>query len=377
MPQIPLSDELLRERYDVYKQEGSISGAARRLRVARSTMQYTVRTAVRRGVAGDIQPVAPEGYLIGKITEQRDADGALVQSWRRLHPEADAIREWWDQLVAAAKEDITVLPLIQAPPLVDLGKLTLYPIADVHMGQHSWGEETGQSYDLKIARSQFVSHMSYLMAQTPPSQDALIVILGDYYHADNYNAETPNSGHKLDVDGRHTKVLMVGAEVIIWTVDMALQKHDKVYVKVMEGNHDPNSSQALLMAVYHRYHNNSRVVVITDPADMWAFEYGVTLLGFSHGHKVKAASMPGALAAIYPEAWGRTKERYCYSGHFHRSAKGPRGDEVAGAEWEIVPAFAAKDAWNRGMGFYAKRGLISITFDQAMGKVSTTHAVVR
>src|SRR6266850_1042370 len=93
----------------------------------------------------------PEGYVLGKITQLHKSDDGKVMEWRHLTPEArqeaflKAIEEW-----ASA----SIKPLGEAPsPAVTLANLAVvYPIPDVHFGQYSWGKETGNSYDLDIAR---------------------------------------------------------------------------------------------------------------------------------------------------------------------------------------------------------------------------------
>lgn len=221
---------------------------------------------------------------------------------------------------------------------------------------------------------QFHSSVTKLVSRSPASGTAIVSILGDFFHADNNEAVTIRSKNHLDVDGRHDKVLHAGVELVIWMIDLALQKHDKVIVHVTKGNHDENAATALGTSLFFRYQGNPRVVIDRSPERLWTFEFGNVMLGFAHGHQVKAEDMPGVMAAQDAPMWGRTKYRYAYSGHYHRSKKGPLSDEKNGAIWEIVPAFTAKDAWNRSMGHNALRAITSKTFHVENG-LDTTQQV--
>lgn len=372
-----ISEAEHRRRYETFLQEGSYTKAAKVLGIDESRVRASAKHSVRKNQSGDfLGREMPEGYILGKVTSLVGPDGTVME-WQHRLPEAEALEARMDALIARAQAEVRPLPEIAKPPLATLGQLTLYPVADAHLGQYSWHKESGENYDLDIAARQFRAATGELLALTPPSSEAMVVILGDYYHADNNMAETAKSHNKLDVDGRHDKVLHLGAELAMDMIDMALQKHDHVMVKVMRGNHDPNASKALTMTLFFRYEGNPRVTVNRDPQDLWAYEFGSNMLAFTHGDNVKAEDMPGVMAAHYPDMWGRTKWRFGFSGHYHRRKTGPMSDEKHGAEWEILPAFTAKDAWNRQMGHASKRGLQAITFDQTEGRKFTTYVTIK
>lgn len=368
-----LSDDELLARVQAYQEHGSYRRAAEALGIDESSVRGSVRRASSRNLTGDFLGGKPaEGYTIGQVTRYVTDDGRVAE-WQRHWPEAEAVREFFDQLIDAFKQEVTPLAPIE---YVDHGRgnpdwLTLYPIVDVHLGQHSWANETGESYDLKIAERQLKASVSALVAASPMAEKALIVFLGDYFHANDGEAQTKKSKNHLDVDGRHDKVLHKGIEIAVWIIDMALQKHAFVEVHVCKGNHDEDAATALREALYWRYHQTSRVKIDLSPRVLWVYQHGKTMLGFTHGDKLKAEEMPGAMAGQFGVMWGDTVYRYGYSGHFHRSKKGPKGDEKNGAIWEIFPAFTAKDAFNAGIGGSSLRTLVSKTFSKETGLKTT------
>jgi hypothetical protein len=371
----PVSDEILIQAVEAVQTHATKQAAADSLGWTRETLRDRYRVAVKRNLTGDaLGGALPEGYHLGKVTSLVSPDGTVME-WQHKLPDADRLDTLFETLSETFKAEMKPLPALPWNDLIPVVEtwLTLYPVVDAHLGQYSWAKQTGENYDLDIARQQFLDNTTSLYQLTPASGTALIVVLGDYFHADNDRAETERTHNHLDVDGRFDKVLHMGAELLLWHVDMALQKHETVIVKVMRGNHDPYASKALTLALWVRYQNNPRVVIDRTPVDLWAIEWGRNMLSFTHGDNVKAEEMPGVMAAYYPEMWGLTKYRYGFSGHYHRTKKGPLSDEKHGAIWEIIPAFTAKDAWNRSMGHSSQRSIQAITFDKNTGRKFTTY----
>lgn len=369
MADVHIADEEHLRRYEVYQKLGSYTAAAAEFGVSETSMRRSVKAAIKRNLTGQfLGPELPPGYTMGKVTSLVDATGTRME-WQHKLPETEAVERMIEELIERMGQSITPLPDITAPAWDRIleNKLTLYPVVDVHLGMYAWAKESGANYDLDIAKEQFLGSVGDLFLISPNSEKALIVVLGDFFHADNNNAVTERSGNHLDVDGRHDKVLHLGTELIIWMIDMALQKHTHVVVHVCRGNHDPYASKALGMALWFRYQGNERVVIDRSPAELWSYQWGTTMLSFTHGDKIKAEDMPGVMAAVEPQVWGNTQYRYGYSGHYHKNKSGPKGDEKHGAQWEILPAFTAKDAWNASMGHTALRTIVSKTFDFKTG----------
>jgi hypothetical protein len=47
----------------------------------------------------------------------------------------------------------------------------------------------------------------------------VLIIGGDFFHADDNRSETPSHKHKLDVDSRHWRVLDLGVALIAEVID--------------------------------------------------------------------------------------------------------------------------------------------------------------
>lgn len=251
-----------------------------------------------------------------------------------------------------------------APKISDADLATIYPLADLHVGLLSWEKETGFNYDLKIGRKTFEQAITRLMQVTPPSKQAVVLGLGDLLHADNYAGMTAQSKNILDVDGRWPRVLSTAAQIVLYTIDLALQKHQSVLVRILPGNHDEQSAIAVTLAVSMYYQNNPRVRVDDDAGRFWWWSWGKCFLGATHGDKAKPKGLPMLMAQRNPEAWGKTKFRYILTGHIHQDS----AIDLGGVIVESLQAPCAPDAWHTHMGYGAGRSIQAITYHKDRGR---------
>jgi hypothetical protein len=242
---------------------------------------------------------------------------------------------------------------------------TVYICADWHVGLLSWAKETNHNYDLKIGRKIIETAMTRLVASTPSSKQAVVLGLGDLLHADNYQGMTAHSQNILDVDGRWPRVLSTATQLILFTVDLALQKHDSVLVRILPGNHDEQSAIAVTLAVACYHQHNKRVTVDDDAGRFWWWSFGKVLLGATHGDKAKMKDLPLIMATRNGEAWGRSKHRHIYTGHIHQQS----AIEINGVTVESFQTPVAPDAWHVNQGYGAGRSVQAITHHKDQGEV--------
>jgi hypothetical protein len=244
--------------------------------------------------------------------------------------------------------------------------LAFYPISDLHMGMYCWGKETGKNWDLKIAEEELNDANDRLLSRTPDTRYACLLGGGDALHADNGDNETARGKNKLDVDGRYGKVLDATCRFFVRRVDAALLKHDHVDVRILPGNHDEHSSQALAHFLAAWYRSDPRCTVNTDPSAFWFYRYGTTFLAATHGHKARAAQLPGIMAARRSAIWGTSQFRYAHTFHLHRGEK--LAGEAGGAVVEVHAVAIPQDAWSYEEGFLAQRKVQSIIYSPTEGE---------
>lgn len=263
-------------------------------------------------------------------------------------------------MVADAFKDI---PAYEPQPvdLVQDDRLTVYALYDAHIGAKCWGLETGSDdYDVKLAEEDVKNGITRLTNEIKPGGDAILVLGGDTLHADSNANETPASGHKLDVDGRHQLVLEVAIRSISWAIEHLAHNHEKVIVKVHRGNHDPHSHLVLMFALSERYRDISRVVIDRNPADYYMYRHGVNAIFTTHGDRGKPDNFIHKMADVCP-FWSDCHTRVAITGHVHKF----QSQRIGGAMWYSVDAFGAPDSY--GAQFPGRRGFAAMKFDKEFG----------
>jgi hypothetical protein len=307
----------------------------------------------------------PEGFHLRGISELRGADGEVKLRWVKSAADAetrliqlrDAVLEIGDTMPRAVK--------VKAPKGVDADLLCVYPMGDPHLGMYAWAAETGADFDLQIAERELFAAVDHLVDIAPPARQALILNLGDFFHADSPENRTSRSGHALDVDTRWPKVLGVGIRLMRRIVDRTLEKHERVRVVCEIGNHDDNSAIMLAQCLALYYEREPRVEIDTSPAKFHWLEFGRVLIGVTHGNGLKREALPGIMAADQAEAWGRTEHRFWYTGHIHHESV----KEFPGVVAESFRTLAPRDAWHAASGYRSGQDMRCDILHRAFGRI--------
>lgn len=341
---------------------GSVAAASRALGIPDSTLR-------RRYLAADVDPaISASMEAVGTMmipqlawAKTKSDDGISYSVLLKPVANADDVLE----RIRAAFEGMAPAEPVTPPARVLDDLCSVYPVMDLHLGMHAWGRETGgANYDLKLACQDIRQAFAKVIAITPDSAEAVLILGGDTLHADNDDAETPKSKHKLDVDGRHFKVLETAVEILAETVDLLLAKHSRLTVRVLRGNHDETAHLVLTFALAERYRAEPRVVVEKDPRDLFQFQWGKCAIFAHHGDKAKPQQMAMYLSDICT-FWSDTRHRHLLTGHVHHDA----ARDIGPLRWESLRAFCPPDAYAASMGFGGRRALQVLTFHRADGLV--------
>lgn len=362
------------EVLDAVKQHGTQKKAAESLGINLRTLERRLKSIARSGVVEqwDLSKAAPEPYLMGKITVQRNKDGEVVNTWARYSPEQEQLAEYLEALKEGFTSQMPRYAKLLPPKHTISDLMSVYPIGDAHIGMRAWGKETqGQDWDLEIGERIQCDAMAALVQAAPPAEQAVVINLGDWFHADNMEGVTARSGHSLDMDGRYAKMISVGMRVMRRCIDSALLKHKTVKVINVVGNHDDTGAFWLQVALSHAYENEPRVIIDDDPTAFHYVEFGKVLIGCHHGHTCKGDRLLGVMATDQAQAWGRTEHRYWYLGHVHHQSV----KELAGVTVESFNTLSAKDAWAAFGGYRARQSMKCIVMHKEFGEVArhTVH----
>jgi hypothetical protein len=362
MAAAPLSNERLQEIMQVWEECGRVTkDAAERLGVAHSTMRGYISMFAHRSERLLNEEAATVGFPKEGTTNYwvKTKDGSYHV--KRPGTTLDDIKGHFETLKTQAHK-------VTAPKHTDADCLTLYPLADLHLGLLSWGRETGVDWDITIALEQYRAAMERLSLASPASNTAIILGGGDLLHSDSFKPLTPLSANLLDVDGRFPKALKAAIDLLVFQVDLARQKHANVIVRILPGNHDVTSAIAVTYALEAWYRNEPRVTVDVDPGLFWFYRHGKTMLGATHGHAAKAQDMPMIMANRRALDWAASLFRYIHLFHIHHKTK--LAFEGGGVFAESHQSPAAQDAYHYGKGYLSGRSLPSITYHKEHGEVS-------
>ncbi len=247
-------------------------------------------------------------------------------------------------------------------------RLTVYPLVDAHFGMRAWGKETGgPDYDLAIAERDIQTAFSRLWYDTPATDDALLILGGDTLHTDDNEGHTQSRAHVVDTDGRLYKVTEVALRAVCWIIDGLLERHHKVTVRVLRGNHDPHSHVALHFGLAMRYGD----MIVPAERDLYWYRHGRSLIAAHHGDKGTAQRLCMVLADTCPE-WSVTRDRHVFTGHIHHDSV----KDFPGVKWWSLRAFCPPDEY--GAAFGGKRALQAFVFSDTEGlKIQAIEGVGR
>ena len=360
-----LAPELAQQALDAFYANGqNKSAAARSLGLNRRTYTDRLDNAFSLGLAqeGIVSP-APMGHRIKGVSTLYDATGKITAQWVKTKADEPSLDEISDQL-REIFADLTPAVAVPPPAYTDNDLLTVYPIADAHIGMRAWHRETGEDYDTDIAVNRLRSWISRLVSSSPNSKEAIILDVGDTTHMDDGTNQTPASRHVLDVDGRYFRTLEMTIAALADATELALAKHDHVHVVIIAGNHDPHSFMAILFALAERYRENPRVTVRKDPREFWCYQFGDCLLAAHHGDKAKAERLVMFMADEYSKEWGSTTHRFLWTGHLHHH----KSADIGGVKHEQLRAMTARDAYAFSHAYSARSQLQAITLHRSMGE---------
>ena len=339
-------------------------------RTARKSKQKLLLRAAKQGYSPEHHwnhPV-PDGHKIKGVSTFYDGEGNPVRQWVKSQTDEQRQFKILVERLESAMEGLKTFKPTKPPAKVDDDLASLLTITDFHLGMYAWEAETGDDWDMQIARDVFLNSVHDMIQASPKAGTGILCQLGDFLHWDGMLAVTPQSGHILDADTRYGKLVEMAMSVMTEAVKMMLKRYGKVVVLSAEGNHDISGSIWLRKHIKHVFANEPRVEIIDNEFPYYAYLHGQTMLGFHHGHKMKLANLHKLFASEprFREMWGQANTTYIHTGHYHSE----RVIEDGGAIAEQHPTLAARDAYAARGGWVSQRGAKVITYHKTDGEVA-------
>jgi hypothetical protein len=371
----PISDQQFRTRIDALNETKNEDGTF-------NTSRAATQLGLSRGALQHFMSMNKETLLTTQAEEVGFDASAVSNYWVKTKEGSYHVkRDVAVDTIAAIKEHFAdykpkPAPKVARPKHTDADTLTLYPLADLHLGLLAWGKESERDWDLPIAIEAYQNAMQKVADASPASERAIILGGGDLLHSDNYKPLTPVSGNFLDVDSRFPKILKAAIDLIIFQIDIARKNHKFVTVRILPGNHDITAAIAVTYALHGYFRNDvASVQIDLDPGLFWFYPFEKTLIGATHGHAAKLTDMPLIMANRMPDAWAASSHRYLHGFHFHNKQKYQW--EGGGVIGECHQSPTSQDAYHYGKGYLSGRSMQSITYHREHGEVArSTVAMV-
>lgn len=372
MPTPPLPDEILIEAVELYREHGVKTECAKILGISARAFGNRLMRAEQRGftLSEGARTVVDRAKLSateaqGGWIHDYDDEGKKVGTTRWSKPRIEDDPAQWVDII---KDALANAPraVQMDPPSGPKDLCAVFPVADLHIGLLTDEEEVGEDWNSKKSHHVFADVFARLAHVTPAADTAILAQLGDLMHVDDQRNVTPQSGHQLDADMRYFMILRRAVAAMKFAIDTLRAKYPRVIYRGCRGNHDITAHHAVTLALAEHYRETEGIEIVQNAGEFYVREFGANMLVLHHGDKAKPERLVQFAAAQWPEIWGRTKHRLALSGHVHHDTR----KDVGGMAFESVGTIIPRDFHAYAKAYAARRGVVSITLDRALGEVS-------
>lgn len=250
--------------------------------------------------------------------------------------------------------------------------------ADVHLGKLALAVETGEDYNIEIAKNRCTEGVKGLIQKSQgfPIDRILLVIGNDILHFDT-TKRTTTGGTAQDTDGQLHQIFTEGVDLYVQIIEMLLTVAD-VDIVYNPSNHDYVSGFMLAQTVAAWFRHSKNVTFDVTIRHRKYYTYGFNLITTSHGDGAKHHDMPFLMAHEHPD-WNNkeNQKRYVYLHHLHHKkvTKFNSSSDTQGVELQILRSPSAPDGWHDRNGYCtAPRAIEGFIHHKEHGKIaSLTH----
>lgn len=318
-----------------------------------------------------------------------NSDGKRFQNWqvkawlKRREEVADAINfeEFYRDLLAKHKSPVVKRINYKKESAHWKENLLEVNIFDLHLGKLCWSEEVNNNYDTKIASRRFKYALEELVTRASGYgfERILFPVGNDFFNSDSH-INTTTGGTRQDEDSRWQKTFKTGEKLLIEAIEY-LKSFAPVDVLVIPGNHDWTKTFFLGETLAAYYHNDKNVVINNSANPRKYYEYGQTLLGFTHGNNEKPEALRSLMAHEAKQAWARTAYKEFHVGHQHRkisyshTVKSNITHEELGIVVRHMSSLAGTDSWHHTMGYIGPtRAAEAFIWGKEVGLIGTINS---
>jgi hypothetical protein len=226
------------------------------------------------------------------------------------------------------------------------GQILLVPIADLHFALLTDTYSNNNDYNMEIAEQVFMEVIEDVISRNKYNKFEKVVFVtgNDTTNSDNINSTTTAGTQQQDsamwftVVDRVTTLLIHGIDRL-----STIAPVDIVYVP---SNHDLHTMFGVVQTINAYYREDDDITVDTSPLPRKYYQFGTSVLAFSHDVKVK-----DALKIVSTEAkdmWSASKRVIFMLAHLHQAME---YDKQGMLEIRRLPTISGFSRWTNGRGY--------------------------
>ncbi|HXP60431.1 MAG TPA: hypothetical protein VN829_08070 [Dongiaceae bacterium] len=296
-----------------------------------------------------------------------------IKAWLRRKVVEASLREFVNNLLEEFKKEAPVFPMILRPSHCE-GMLEV-SLMDIHYTKVSLAGECGRDYNPEIAERMFKDAVEDLLAKAAGCRISRILFpVGNDFLNSGILGRTTTAGTPVDSTVGWKQGFAQAWRLLAKTIE-GLRKIAPVHVAVIAGNHDEMATVHIGEVLSARFCNSEGITVDNGPATRKYVTHGKCLLGLTHGHCEKVASLALLLATERPKDWANSTPatREFHIGHLHhkKSLKLMPALDVGGVLVRVVPSLCPPDAWHASHGYGGKLAAEAYYWDPEQGVTVT------
>lgn len=244
-------------------------------------------------------------------------------------------------------------------------------IPDFHYGLLSWKEETGNNYDVKIARKIWLDAINYFanIIKANGANKIMFPIGNDFFNV-NSSLNQTFAGTPQDEDCRWQKSFSTGWSMVVEGLDILLTVAN-VDVIIIPGNHDTEKTYYMGEVLKSWYRTCENISIDNAPTTRKYYRYGNNLIGLCHGKDEPIKDLPLIMAVEAKKDFSETKNWEYQIGHLHQDKR--QILEVADnrtVKTRIMPSLGTLSAYSKHKAYMSVREAIGLMWDKQIGKIA-------
>jgi hypothetical protein len=247
------------------------------------------------------------------------------------------------------------------------GHLLVVDPADIHIGKLASSFESGEDYNSQIAIRRVIEGVKGIIQKASGFNIDKVLFIGgnDILHIDTPK-RTTTSGTPQDTDGMWYESFLIAKQLYVDVIELLIQIAD-VHFVYNPSNHDYTNGFFLADVIQSWFRLSENITFDCSIAHRKYYQYGLNLIGTTHGDGAKPMDLPLLMAQESPKEWSETKHRYVYSHHLHHKVS----KDYIGVTVESLRSPSGTDSWHHRNGYqHATKAVEGFIHHKNFGQVA-------